>query len=78
MDWDAFNHTPSDELTPKLYTGPSCADCYGPKTMDLVIARPAFLKALSATGVDRHDFCSFLQAERDFHGGLRPSREAEY
>ncbi|NMD10645.1 MAG: ammonia-forming cytochrome c nitrite reductase subunit c552, partial [Acidobacteria bacterium] len=52
MGWEAFNKTPYKELSPKLRHGSVCADCHDPKTMELVITRPAFKKAMAAAGVD--------------------------
>ena len=52
MGWETFNHTPYKELSDKLHTGTSCADCHDPKTMSLRITRPAFVNAMSTRGVD--------------------------
>ena len=52
MGWEAFNHTPYDELKSKLHTGTSCADCHDPKTMDLRITRIAFKNAMAERGID--------------------------
>lgn len=77
MGWEAFNKTPYDELSPKLRHGSVCADCHDPKTMELVITRPAFKKAMAAAGVDpgratRQDMrtyvCAQCHVEYYFHG----------
>jgi nitrite reductase (cytochrome c-552) len=52
MGWDVFNRTPYKELSPKLRHGSVCADCHDPKTMNLVITRPAFKNAMAQAGVD--------------------------
>ncbi|MBX3082489.1 MAG: ammonia-forming cytochrome c nitrite reductase subunit c552 [Anaerolineae bacterium] len=52
MGWETFNHTPYAELSDKLHTGTSCADCHDPKTMSLRITRPAFVNAMSVRGID--------------------------
>lgn len=52
MGWEAFNHTPYNELEPMLHTGSSCADCHDPKTMALRVTRPAFINAMAEVGVD--------------------------
>jgi len=52
MGWEAFNSTPYNELAPKLRHGSVCADCHDPKTMALVITRPAFKNAMAAAGVN--------------------------
>jgi nitrite reductase (cytochrome c-552) len=52
MGWESFNLTPYNDLSPKLHTASTCADCHDPKTMDLVITRPAFKNAMAQAGVD--------------------------
>ena len=52
MGWEAFNHTPYNELKDKLHTGSSCADCHDPDTMELRITRLAFKNAMEARGID--------------------------
>ncbi len=52
LGWDEFNSLPYNELAPKLRHGSVCADCHDPKTMDLVITRPAFKKAMAESGVN--------------------------
>ncbi len=52
LGWARFNAMPYDELSPKLRHGSVCADCHDPKTMDLVITRPAFRRAMIASGVN--------------------------
>lgn len=52
MGWEAFNHTPYNELKDKLHTGSSCADCHDPDTMELRITRPAFTNAMETLGID--------------------------
>lgn len=52
MGWEAFNKTPYNDLAPKLHGGSTCADCHDPKTMELVITRPAFKNAMAQAGVD--------------------------
>ncbi len=52
MGWETFNHTPYADLSDKLHTGTSCADCHDPKTMELRVTRPAFINAMTARGVD--------------------------
>ncbi len=52
MGWEAFNHTPYNELKSELHTGTSCADCHDPDTMELRITRPAFVNAMAKRGVD--------------------------
>lgn len=52
MGWETFNRTPYDELKDQLHYGSSCADCHDPKTMELVITRPAFRNAMEQRGVD--------------------------
>ncbi len=52
MGWENFNRTPYDDLKDQLHLGTSCADCHDPKTMDLVITRPAFRNAMEQRGVD--------------------------
>lgn len=49
MGWEAFNHTPYNELKDKLHTGSSCADCHDPDTMELRITRPAFTNAMETS-----------------------------
>jgi len=68
MGWEAFNKTPYKELSPKLRHGSVCADCHDPKTMELVITRPAFKKAMAAAGVDlakatRQDMRTYVCAQ---------------
>ncbi|HEX2908503.1 MAG TPA: ammonia-forming cytochrome c nitrite reductase subunit c552 [Phototrophicaceae bacterium] len=52
MGWEAFNHTPYNELKADLHTGTSCADCHDPQTMELRITRPAFINAMEKRGID--------------------------
>lgn len=52
LGWETFNKTPYDELKDRAHLGSSCADCHDPKTMDLVITRPAFRNAMEQRGVD--------------------------
>jgi len=52
MGWEAFNHTPYNDLVGRLEMGSSCADCHDPETMDLRITRPAFINAMSERGID--------------------------
>ncbi len=52
MGWEAFNHTPYNDLAENLHTGTSCADCHDPATMDLRITRPGFINAMEARGID--------------------------
>lgn len=52
MGWEAFNHTPYNDLAEELHTGSSCHDCHNPQTMELTITRPAFINAMSARGID--------------------------
>ncbi|MDY6854355.1 MAG: ammonia-forming cytochrome c nitrite reductase subunit c552 [Thermodesulfobacteriota bacterium] len=52
MGWENFNSTPYNELKDKLHLGTSCPDCHDPKTMELVITRPAFRNALEQRGID--------------------------
>lgn len=52
MGWEAFNHTPYNDLKENLHTGSSCHDCHNPQTMELVITRPAFINAMEARGID--------------------------
>ncbi|OQB58526.1 MAG: Cytochrome c-552 precursor [Candidatus Aminicenantes bacterium ADurb.Bin147] len=68
MGWEAFNKTPYKELSPKLRHGSVCADCHDPETMELVITRPAFKKAMAAAGVDlakatRQDMRTYVCAQ---------------
>ena len=68
MGWEAFNKTPYKELSPNLRHGSVCADCHDPKTMELVITRPAFKKAMAAAGVDlakatRQDMRTYVCAQ---------------
>ncbi|MBN1271207.1 MAG: ammonia-forming cytochrome c nitrite reductase subunit c552 [Candidatus Aminicenantes bacterium] len=50
MGWENFNRTPYNQLKPNLKTGSSCADCHDPRTMDLRITRPAFIRAFAQNG----------------------------
>ncbi len=52
MGWEEFNRTPYNELSPRLHGGSTCADCHDPKTMELVVTRPAFINAMTQAGVD--------------------------
>ena len=52
MGWEAFNHTPYNDIKSELHTGTSCADCHDPDTMELRITRPAFVNAMAKRGVD--------------------------
>jgi len=52
MGWEAFNKTPYNDLSSKLHIASTCADCHDPKTMDLVLTRPAFKNAMAQAGVD--------------------------
>ncbi len=52
MGWEAFNHTPYNELSEQLHNGSTCADCHNPATMELRISRPAFVNAMEARGID--------------------------
>jgi nitrite reductase (cytochrome c-552) len=52
MGWAEFNKMPYKELSPKLRHGSVCADCHDPKTMALIITRPAFKNAMAQAGVD--------------------------
>lgn len=52
MGWKAFNGAAYNDLADKLHGGSTCADCHDPKTMALVITRPAFRNAMEAVGVD--------------------------
>jgi len=68
LGWDEFNSMPYNELAPKLRHASVCADCHDPKTMDLVITRPAFKKAMSMAGVNlskatRQDMRTYVCAQ---------------
>ena len=52
MGWEAFNHTPYNDLKEELHFGSSCADCHDPDTMALRITRPALVNALAKRGID--------------------------
>jgi nitrite reductase (cytochrome c-552) len=52
MGWEAFNHTPYNDLLPNLHTGSTCADCHDPQTMALRLTRPGLINALAADGID--------------------------
>jgi nitrite reductase (cytochrome c-552) len=52
MGWEAFNHTPYNDLKSMLHYGTSCADCHDPDTMALRITRPALINAMTARGID--------------------------
>ncbi len=52
LGWETFNRTPYNDLKDRLHIGSSCSDCHDPKTMDLVITRPAFRNAMEQRGVD--------------------------
>jgi nitrite reductase (cytochrome c-552) len=52
MGWEAFNRTPYNDLKDRLHLGSSCADCHDPRTMELVITRPALINALEGRGID--------------------------
>lgn len=52
LGWETFNSTPYNELKDSLTMGSSCSDCHDPKTMELVITRPALQNALEQSGVD--------------------------
>ena len=52
LGWETFNSTPYNELKDRLTMGSSCSDCHDPKTMELVITRPALRNALERSGVD--------------------------
>ena len=52
MGWEAFNHTPYNELKENLHTGSTCADCHDPQTMELRITRPGFINAMEKRGID--------------------------
>ena len=52
MGWEAFNHTPYNDLVGQSQMGTSCADCHDPQTMDLRITRPAFINAMEERGID--------------------------
>lgn len=52
MGWEAFNHTPYNDLKDKLHIGTTCVDCHDPDTMELRISRVAFKNAMAERGVD--------------------------
>jgi nitrite reductase (cytochrome c-552) len=52
MGWEKFNSTPYAEISATLHTGSTCHDCHDPKTMELVITRPAFANAMQKRGID--------------------------
>jgi nitrite reductase (cytochrome c-552) len=52
MGWENFNKATYADLSDKLHTGTSCADCHDPQTMNLRITRPAFVNAMQARGID--------------------------
>ncbi len=52
MGWEAFNHTPYNELRDDLHIASSCSDCHDPDTMELRITRPAFKNAMAERGID--------------------------
>ncbi|NTU63000.1 MAG: ammonia-forming cytochrome c nitrite reductase subunit c552 [Chloroflexi bacterium] len=52
MGWEAFNHTPYQEISSTLHSGITCNDCHDPATMALRITRPAFINAMEKRGID--------------------------
>ena len=52
MGWEAFNHTPYQEISGTLHSGITCNDCHDPATMALRITRPAFINAMEKRGID--------------------------
>jgi nitrite reductase (cytochrome c-552) len=52
MGWEAFNHTPYQEISSTLHSGITCNDCHDPATMALRITRPAFQQAMEKRGID--------------------------
>ncbi|HRA65970.1 MAG TPA: ammonia-forming cytochrome c nitrite reductase subunit c552 [Caldilinea sp.] len=52
MGWEAFNHTPYNDLRDDLHIASSCSDCHDPDTMELRITRPAFKNAMAERGID--------------------------
>ncbi len=52
MGWEAFNHTPYQELSGTLHSAITCNDCHDPATMALRITRPAFINAMAKRGID--------------------------
>jgi nitrite reductase (cytochrome c-552) len=52
MGWEAFNHTPYQEISSTLHSGITCNDCHDPDTMALRITRPAFINAMEKRGID--------------------------
>lgn len=68
LGWETFNRTPYNDLKDRLHYGTSCADCHDPKTMELVITRPAFRHAMAERGIDvdkasRQDMRSYVCAQ---------------
>jgi nitrite reductase (cytochrome c-552) len=52
MGWEAFNHTPYQEISGTLHSAITCNDCHDPATMALRITRPAFINAMEKRGID--------------------------
>jgi nitrite reductase (cytochrome c-552) len=50
--WEEFHRFSYDDLKHKLHHGTSCTDCHAPDTLELRIARPAFIRGMQQRGID--------------------------